>query len=221
MKVEDVKITGDDHVVSGLFSRPESAFATLVLAHGAGAGMRHEFMERFTELFFERDIAVLRYQFPYMEAGSRRPDRAPTCIATVRAAFESAREIAGDLPIFLAGKSMGGRMSSMAMAEEHDERASGIIFLGFPLHPAGKEGTKRGDHLSDVQVPMYFVQGTRDKLADMELIQQTVTPLALADMFVVEGADHGFKVLKRSGLIQAAVEVEMADAVANWLRKRV
>lgn len=214
--------------VSGLLRLPDDAAALYVLAHGAGAGMEHPFLAEVADILANRGVGTLRYQFPYMEAGKRRPDRAPVATAAVRAAVEVARveaqafEPAGDkeLPIFAGGKSFGGRMTSTAAAQDPLPDVDGLVFLGFPLHPAGRPGTDRADHLHDVTAPMLFVQGTRDALADLELLRPVVDRLGeMAALHVVEGGDHSFKVLKRSGRTREDVMAEIGDAVAGWMRR--
>ena len=208
----------DEQPLSALFQRPQVARAFLVLAHGAGAGMHHVFMEAFADRLVAQHVAVLRYQFPYMEKGSRRPDRAPKLHATVRAAVAEARTLAPDLPLFAGGKSMGGRMTSGAAAEEPFEGVRGLVFVGFPLHPAGRPGTQRADHLAEVSVPLLFLQGTRDKLADLELLRPVTDGLGeRATVHIVEGADHGFHVLKRSGRTDDEVLDELARSAAEWM----
>lgn len=206
--------------VSGLLRRPAASRALLLLAHGAGAGMRHPFMAAMADRLAERDIATLRYQFPYMEAGGKRPDRAPVAHATVRAAAAAAVGLADGLPLFAGGKSFGGRMTSGAAAESPLTGVSGLVFLGFPLHPAGRPGTSRADHLRQVELPMLFVQGTRDALADLELLRPVIGSLEdRARLHVVEGGDHSFKVLKRSGRTDGEVLDEIGDAVAGFALK--
>jgi predicted alpha/beta-hydrolase family hydrolase len=203
--------------VSALLVRPAGARWLYVLAHGAGAGMRHAFMEAMAGALAAADVATFRYQFPYMEAGGRRPDGAPRLEATVRAAVRAAAEAAPGLPLVAGGKSMGGRMTSRAAAAEALPGVRGLVFLGFPLHPAGKPGTERGDHLADVSVPMLFLQGTRDKLAQPDLVRPLCTKLPRATLHEVEGADHGFHVLKRSGRTDDDVRAELAATVREWL----
>jgi predicted alpha/beta-hydrolase family hydrolase len=230
LKIET--LTGD--VVSGLFTPSENAFALFVLAHGAGAGMRHPFMDAVAERLAQRGIATLRYQFPYMESKRQAPDRPPVLIGTVRGAVRKARELANGLPIFAGGKSMGGRMTSTAAAEAgwraepggaHDqedvERAvHGIAFLGFPLHPPGKPSAERAAHLADVRVPLLFLQGTRDSFAAMELLRPVLTSLGpRATLHIVDTADHGFHVLKSSGKTDAGVLDELAEEIAKWMRQ--
>lgn len=206
--------------VSATFERPPGAEHALVLAHGAGAGMRHPFLNALTGRLVERGVAVFRYQFPYMEQGSRRPNPAPILQATVRAAIGTAREVAGDLPLFAGGKSMGGRMTSLALSHEADPAVCGIVFFGFPLHPAGRESSERGVHLAEVSVPLLFLQGTRDALADLERLTPLVEGLgASSTLRIVEGADHSFHVLKRSGRSDEEVLDELADATRVWMEK--
>jgi len=204
--------------VSGLLLKPDCATSLFVFGHGAGAGMQHAFMEAAASALAARGIATLRYQFPYMEAGRRAPDRAGRLIQTVRAAVEVAGQLAGDLPILAGGKSMGGRMTSMAAAERALPGVRGLMFFGFPLHGVGKPPTTdRGIHLADVGLPMLFLQGTRDRLADLDLLRPVVADLRpRCTLHVVEGADHGFHVLKRSGRTDQEVMDELAGAAASW-----
>lgn len=206
--------------VSGILLRPENARAMYVLAHGAGAGMRHRFMERIAQALASRGIATLRYQFPYVEAGGRRPDPPGVLEATVRAAVARGRELAPGLPLVAGGKSMGGRMASNACARRPLEAVAGLVFLGFPLHPAKQPGIARAEHLARVEIPMLFLQGTRDTLADLDLITGVCNGLGdRATLHVVDGADHGFSVLKRSGRTDAEVLEELADTTADWVRR--
>jgi predicted alpha/beta-hydrolase family hydrolase len=203
--------------VSALLQRPPDAAWLLVLGHGAGAGMNHAFMADLAGRLADRRIATLRYRFPYREAGRRRPDRAPLLESTVRAAIDRAAEVAPDLPLLAGGKSMGGRMTSRALAGDPDPPARGLVFFGFPLHPAGRPGTERAEHLQRISLPMLFLQGDRDRLADLSLLQPICHRLAdLATLRVVRGADHGFHVLKRSGRSDPEVLDELADATARW-----
>lgn len=205
--------------VSALLTRPDDAFALMVLAHGAGAGMRHPFMEMVATGLASRRIATLRYQFPYMEAGLNRPDWPATLEATVRAAVAAAQEIAPGVSLFAGGKSLGGRMTSSAAAHAALPGVRGIVFLGFPLHAPGKPGLSRAEHLSQVTVPMLFIQGTRDALAQLDLIHQVLQPLApRATLEVVDGGDHSFKVLKRSGRTPAEVESQILSAIEGFCR---
>lgn len=200
--------------VSALFDRPADARWLLVFGHGAGAGMRHSFMEAMTGALNSRGVATFRYQFAYMEKRLGRPDPQPVLLATVRAAVEAARAAAGELPLLAGGKSMGGRMTSLATAEGSLPNVRGLVFFGFPLHPAGAPGTSRAEHLTRVEAPMLFLQGTRDKLAELDLLQPIVTALGpRATMHVVEGGDHSFAVLKRSGRTSEEVLEELASSV--------
>jgi len=208
--------------VSALVLRPSDARAMLVLGHGAGAGMRHVFMEAMARCLADRGLATLRYQFPYMEKGSRWPDPRPILFATVRAAVATARDVASDLPVFAGGKSMGGRMTSMTAAQTPLDDVRGIVFLGFPLHPAGRPALVRGTHLADVTVPMLFLNGTRDKLAVMELLEPVCAGLdPPTRLHVVEGADHAFAVLKRSGRTNDEVLDELADAIGKFVTQLI
>jgi len=203
--------------VSALLRRPAAARWLYVLGHGAGAGMRHSFMEQIAERLAKLDVATFRYQFPYMQAGGRRPDYGPILVATVRSAVAAAAELADDLPLVVGGKSMGGRMTSTATAKEPLLGVRGLAFLGFPLHPATKPGTTRADHLSDVDLPMLFLQGDRDRLADLELLRPALHPLGeQANLQVIKGADHSFKVLKRSGRTDDEVMTELAEGVRHF-----
>jgi len=207
--------------VSALLLVPARPGALYVLAHGAGAGMRHPFMESIAQRLAAREIGTLRYQFPYMEHGSRRPDPEPVVLATVRAAVEAGREAAGGLPLLAGGKSFGGRMTSRAAAAAPLAGVAGLVFLGFPLHPAGQPGVSRADHLAKVDLPMLFLQGTRDTLADLTLLEPVVERLGeRATLRVIEHADHSFHVLKRSGRTDDQVLDELAAAVAGWLEER-
>ena len=209
--------------VSALLDRPDDARWLLVFAHGAGAGIRHPFMEAAAGALAVRRIATFRYQFPYMEeAGSsgRRgsgPDRQPVLLATVRSAVAAARAAASDLPLLAGGKSMGGRMTSLASAESALGEVRGLVFFGFPLHPPGSPGIGRAEHLDRVVTPMLFLQGTRDKLADLELLGPVVNRLgARATIHVIDQADHSFKVPKRSGRSEGEILEELARTVSDW-----
>jgi predicted alpha/beta-hydrolase family hydrolase len=200
--------------VSALLQRPADARALLVLAHGAGAGMTHAFMEGLADALAESGVATLRYQFPYSEAGSRRPDPRPVLLETVRAAVAAGAERAGGLPLLAGGKSMGGRMTSLAAAERPLEGARGIVFVGFPLHPAGEPGTERGGHLARVELPMLFLQGTRDRLADLGLLRPICAALGRrATLRAIEGADHSFALPRSAGRSAGDVLRELAGAV--------
>jgi predicted alpha/beta-hydrolase family hydrolase len=220
--IRELRVHVGDSVgdVSGIFLRPDDAWAVYVLAHGAGAGMRHHFMEDISRALAGRGMATLRYQFPYLEHGSRRPDPPGVLEATVRAAVATARELAPDLPQVAGGKSMGGRMTSNAMAHRPLEDVRGLVFLGFPLHPAKQPGVARAEHLGRVKSPMLFLQGTRDALADLGLITGVCDGLgARATLHIIDGADHSFSVLKRSGRSDAQVLEEVADTITDWVRR--
>jgi uncharacterized protein len=216
----DIEVGNTIGKVSGVLLRPPDAWATYVLAHGAGAGMRHRFMEAIAQVLAQRGIATLRYQFPYVEAGMRRPDPPGVLEATVRAAVAKARESTPDLPLIAGGKSLGGRMTSNAMARRPLEGVLGLVFLGFPLHPAKQPGMTRAEHLDRVEAPMLFLQGTRDALADLDLMTSVCARLGpKATLHVVEGADHSFAVLKRSGKTDAEAMQELVLGLTEWLRR--
>jgi uncharacterized protein len=205
--------------VSALLVRPPDAWLLYLLAHGAGAGMRHPFLETIAQHFAERGIATLRYQFPYMERRARRPDPPAVAEAAVRAAVEKAARVAPGLPLVAGGKSFGGRMTSSAQAKAPLPGVVGLVFLGFPLHPPGRPGTTRAEHLDRVAVPMLFLQGTRDEFAGLELLRQVVARLGVrATLHLIEGGDHSFKVLKRSGRSEADVIEEQARVLGEWGR---
>lgn len=202
--------------VSGLLLRPPGAQACFVFAHGAGAGMTHDFMEAAAAGLCERGVATLRYQFPYMEKGSRRPDPPAVAHAAVRAAVAEAERCCPGLPLVAGGKSFGGRMTSQAQALAPLTGVRGLVFLGFPLHPAGKPSDARAAHLADVHVPMLFVQGTRDKLAELSLVEPVVAKLGtMARLHIVQEADHSFHVPARSRSSHEVLK-EILDAVAGW-----
>ena len=205
-------------VVSGLLLLPDRTRACLVLAHGAGAGMSHPFMIAAAAGLYERGIGTLRYQFPYMETGSRRPDGPGLAQATVRAAVNEANARLPDLALFAGGKSFGGRMTSQAQAESPLPNVRGIAFFGFPLHPAGKPSVLRARHLLGVHVPVLFLQGDRDALAQPDLIKQIVADLGdRATMTVLPDADHSFHVRARSGRTDEQVKAYMFDALVDWI----
>jgi predicted alpha/beta-hydrolase family hydrolase len=209
--------------VSALLLRPQDARVLLALAHGAGAGMRHTFMQSICEVLARNGVATFRYQFPYMENGRGRPDPQPLLLQTVRSAVLAAHTHAPDLPLFAGGKSMGGRMTSLAAAAAPLASVSGIVFIGFPLHPAKRPGTQRAEHLAATTVPLLFVQGTRDTLADLPLLQPIVEELgARTHMHVIADADHAFAVRRRTtGRTNDEVIEEIAEITASWCGERL
>jgi uncharacterized protein len=218
-KKTEVKIdVGSAGSVSALLMRPAKARACFVFAHGAGAGMTHAFMTAVAAGLAEREFATLRYQFPYMEKGSKRPDPPGIAHAAVRAAVASAAQHCPGLSLIAGGKSFGARMTSQAQAKAPLAGVEGLAFFGFPLHPAGKPSIERADHLADVKIPMLFLQGTADKLAEPDLLKPVVKKLgARARLHFVEAADHSFHVPVRSGRKDAEVMVEVLDAFAAWV----
>jgi predicted alpha/beta-hydrolase family hydrolase len=209
--------SGSSDPVSGLLIQPPQARACFVFAHGAGAGMAHPFMETFAAGLGERGIATLRYQFPYMEKGSKRPDPPAVAQAAVRAAVAAAGKCLPGLVLIAGGKSFGGRMTSQAQASSPLPGVQGLAFLGFPLHPAGKPASNRAVHLAGIRIPMLFLQGTRDSLAEVKLLEPVVADLgALALLHWVEGADHSFHVLARSGRTDREVMNDILDTFAAW-----
>jgi predicted alpha/beta-hydrolase family hydrolase len=212
-----IHISFDDQQVSGLLLGPARPKVCFVFAHGAGAGMTHRSMIVIAEGLAKRGIASLRYQFPYMERGSKRTDSPAVCHATIRAAVSVAAEHFPNIPLLAGGRSFGGRMTSQAQALQPLPDVRGLIFLGFPLHPAGKPSSERATHLADVKVPMLFLQGTRDDLADLELLRPMVASLGdRATLHLLEGADHSFHVLARSGRNDAQVNDEACDAIEEF-----
>ena len=208
----------DDLEVSGLLIAPPQPRACFVFAHGAGAGMAHAFMNGAAEGLAVRGIATLRYQFPYMEKGSRRPDPPALAHATVRAAVIEAARLCPGLSLIAGGKSFGARMTSQAQSAMPLPGVTGLAFFGFPLHPAGKPSVTRADHLDAIEIPMLFLQGTRDKLAEMTLLAPVVQRLGpRATLHRVEQADHAFHVPARSGRGDQAVMGELAQVFASWV----
>lgn len=213
-------LPGGDNT-SGLLLAPADPVAVYVMAHGAGAGMHHSFLAELGRSLAQRRIATLRFNFPFMEQGSKRPDPPAIAQGAVRGAVQEAARRFPGLPLYAGGKSFGARMGSQAQAVDPLPDVRGLVFVGFPLHPAGKPATERADHLQQVQVPMLFLQGTRDALAEFALVRDLVTQLRKrATLHVVEGADHAFHVLARSGRNDAQVREELAEAIAGWMAAR-
>jgi predicted alpha/beta-hydrolase family hydrolase len=207
-----------DATVSGLWLAPPDAKAAYVFAHGAGAGMAHKSMAEIANGLAERGIATLRYNFLYMERGSKRPDSPALAHQAVRAAVNEAARLAPKLPLFAGGKSFGGRMTSQAQALEALPNVQGLVFFGFPLHPAGKPGDERATHLDDVKIPMLFLQGTNDALATLDLLKPAVKKLGKrATLSLFDHADHSFHVPAKSGRKDAEVLAEILDSAMNWM----
>lgn len=206
--------------VSAVLSVPKDATAALVLAHGAGAGMEHPFLASVSRELASRKVATLRFQFPYMERGSKRPDSPAVAKATVRAAVVEARRRLPGLPLFAGGKSFGGRMTSQAQAEDPLPAVVGLVFFGFPLHPAGKPSIKRADHLAAIRLPLLFLQGNRDALADLDLLSKVLRQHGdRATLETFEDADHAFHVRKSSGSTDDMVVRALAERAAEWMRR--
>jgi len=206
--------------VSALLLAPPAARTGYVVAHGAGAGMTHPFLTAVANGFADRDIATLRFQFPYMERKSGRPDSPKVAQSAVRAAVNEAATLLPNLPLFAGGKSFGGRMTSQAQAASPLPGVRGLVFLGFPLHPPGKPSTDRAKHLFDVQIPMLFLQGTRDEFADLQLLRPLIDQLGpRATLKLFNDADHSFHVPARSGRKDADIRTELLDAVLEWMQK--
>lgn len=207
-------------VVSGLLIKPQDAKALLVLAHGAGAGMRHRFMEDTAAKLAELGVATLRYQFPYMEKRTKRPDSESMLTDTVRAAVAAAKKVAGELPLFAGGKSMGGRMTSLAAAKQPLDGVRGLIYFGFPLHAVGKPGAERGAHLAEIKLAMLFLQGSRDALADLKLLRPLCRTLGKQiELFVIGGGDHSFHMLKSAKRSDEEVLGAAVKKAAAWIKK--
>ena len=218
-----VRVSDSAGDVEALLLRPDDANWLLVFAHGAGAGMHHPFMEHLAGQLAGCSVATLRYHFPYMQHRRKRPDPPAVLTATVRAVVAAALETAPGLPLLAGGKSLGGRMTSLTVADERSAPGPGIasvrglVFFGFPLHPAGRPGTQRAEHLARVRIPMLFLQGTRDALADLALLRPLCDTLVpLSTLHVVEGGDHSFHMLKRFGKTDADVLAELACTAASW-----
>lgn len=217
-KAEPLSLEVDEkRRVSALLIAPSGARACYVLAHGAGVGMKHRAMEETAVGLAKRGIATFRFQFPYMEQGSKRPDRPALCHATIRAAVAETSRRLPKLPLVAGGRSFGGRMTSQAEAASHLPDLRGLAFLGFPLHPAGRSSVERAAHLSDVRIPMLFLQGTRDALADLTLLEPLIARLPAATLKLFEDADHSFHVPARTGRTDADVREDVLDMLAGWI----
>lgn len=204
--------------VSALLDAPAAPKACYVFAHGAGADMHHAFMADIATGLMERGIATLRFQFPFMEQGSKRPDSPKVAHEAVRAAMSKAAGLLPGVPLFAGGKSFGGRMTSQAQAIEPLEGVQGLVFVGFPLHPPKKPGLERAEHLAQVKLPMLFLQGTRDELAELDLLRATTKKLGRrATLHIVEAADHAFHVLVRSGRTDQQVLEDLLEAMCSWM----
>lgn len=211
----------DGSTVSALWQKPKGAKAVLVLAHGAGAGMTHRHMAATADGLEARGIATLRYNFPYMEKGSKRPDSPPVAHAAIRVAVGDAAKLAGDLPLFAGGRSFGARMTSQAQALEPLPSVTGLVFFAFPLHAPGKPGIERAEHLSSVKIPMLFLQGTKDEFADLDLLKPVTAKLGKrAKLHLAEHADHSFHAPAKSGRKDPEVLAEILDVAREWMLKR-
>ncbi len=212
---------GEDRAVSGLWMRPEAATGALVLAHGAGAPMTHKSMTAIAEGLAERGVATLRYNFPYMERGSKRPDAPAVAHEAVRAAVAQAARLAPNLALCAGGRSFGGRMTSQAQAVEALPGVHGLVFFAFPLHPPAKPGVERAEHLAAIKIPQLFLQGSRDEFAQLDLLEATVKGLGgLATLKLLDAADHAFHVPAKTGRKDADVLGEALDTARAWMAER-
>lgn len=214
-----INISKEIGSVSALLLLPKEATALLVLSHGAGAGMEHPFMEMLAERLASHQVGTLRFNFPYMEKGGGAPDRPAKAHATIKTALEKAINLAEGRTVLAGGKSFGGRMTSQMAASGELEGAKGVVYFGYPLHAPGKPGTERAAHLSDIKVPQLFLQGTRDTLANFDLIEQVCKSLKKAKLVKIESGDHSFKTLKKSGLSQEDAIEQLAKATADFAAK--
>jgi uncharacterized protein len=223
MTVSDLQVFVSDSIgsVSAVLTRPADAWLMYVVAHGAGAGMRHRFLKEIAETLSRRGVATLRYQFPYIEAGRKRPDPPSVLESTVDAAVTKAAEIAPELPLIAGGKSLGGRMSSGAAAKGLLPKIRGLAFLGFPLHPPGQAGTDRANHLDQVEVPLLFLQGTRDSFARLDLLTEVCARLPRATLHLIQDGNHSFGVPKRAGKTSSEVIDELGTTISDWARSQV
>jgi predicted alpha/beta-hydrolase family hydrolase len=212
-----IKVSEKHGDVSGILILPDDAKYLLMFAHGAGAGMSHSFMEKAAQNLAAVSIATLRYNFPYTEKHGKRPDPAPVLLQTVQCVYLAAQELASGLPVFAGGKSMGGRMTSTAASKKLLEGIKGIVFFGFPLHAPGQPSNHRAEHLHRVREPMLFLQGTKDKLADLNLLQPVINDLKNnATLHIVDGADHSFHLPKSAGKTDDEALNELARKVKEW-----
>jgi predicted alpha/beta-hydrolase family hydrolase len=221
-----ITATAEKGPVSARLSRPDDSRALIVLAHGAGANMLHQHMQSITSALERQGLATLRFNFPYMEAGGKRTDSKPVCIEAISNAVDLANTLASDLPLFLGGHSFGGRMSSHAIDERNAygeifDRCRGLIYFSFPLHPSKKPDIKRADHLYSIKIPMLFLSGTRDSLADSELLEDVSHRIPNAELHWLDTADHGFKILKRSRQSAEDVYQEAARVTASFVDKHL
>jgi predicted alpha/beta-hydrolase family hydrolase len=214
--VDELQFEAGADRLGAILLRPERARLLYVLAHGAGADMRHRFLQQIAEALADREVATFRFQFPYTQARRRRIDPPAMLHGAIRAAVRAASNAAPGLPVVAGGKSMGGRMTTQAQAEAPLEGVRGIALLGFPLHPAREPSVTRAEHLPRVGIPLLFLQGTRDDLADLSLLRPIVERLPRAELRIIEGADHSFHVLRRSGRTDDKVLAELATAIAEW-----
>lgn len=221
-KLIKIKVSDKIGNVSALLYTPAKAESLMIFAHGAGAGIKNKFMESVSLTLADMGIATLRFNFPYMENGKKVPDTKPVCIATIAAALEKAGKLAPKLPLFAGGKSFGGRMTSTAASEGVLSNLQGIIFFGFPLHAPGKTSSERAEHLFKVKEPMFFLQGTRDALASMELMKPLCKKLGKkAELFIIEGADHSFHCPKEYGMKDSDVIDLICKEVKRWMSKKL
>lgn len=214
-KTVSIKVSAETGKVSAICIAPETSKCIITLAHGAGAGMNHSFMETLANALAETDIATLRFNFPFAENKKGRPDSPAVAHQTIEAAINKAQELYPALPLFAAGKSFGGRMTSQYLSTHHDTKVKGIIFYGFPLHPAGKPSIDRAEHLKDVKIPMLFLQGTKDTLATWDLIESVCSSLKKAKLVKLEGADHSFKAGKKD------IMSLLVNATNEWVGKQI
>lgn len=214
-----IKVNKEKGSVSAKLLLPKDAHSLLVLSHGAGAGMDHPFMENLAQALAKQSIGTLRFNFVYMENGRKPPDRPPLAQAAILAAIEKARALSEGIPLFAGGKSFGGRMTSLLAASGQINDLKGIIYFGFPLHAPGRAGIERAAHLKDIKVRQLFLQGTRDTLAKIELMQEVSKKLRKGSLRIFEGADHSFKTLKKSGISQEEMIEKLAKATYKFMGK--